>query len=94
MLADCPVCGGLPGALVGPCTCPTLIPRVHRVRSVTFDKEPPARRPLIAAVLPIEGREILMAAAHHMPRSQRVTAINKAINQVRRNHPQFFREEI
>jgi hypothetical protein len=73
---------------------PVLIPRVHRVRSVTFDKEPPARRPAIATVLPIEGREILTTAAQHMPRSQRVTAINKAINQVRRNHPQFFREEI
>ncbi len=73
---------------------PTLIPRVHRVRTVTFDKAPPARRQAIATVLPIEGRDILTAASQHMPRSQRVTAINKAINQVRRNHPQFFREEI
>lgn len=70
-------------------------PRTHRVKSLTvsFDR-PPAPRPQVAKVLPIQGREALITASQYMPRSSRVTAINKAINEVRKNHPQFFREEI
>jgi hypothetical protein len=74
-------------------------PIVHRVprgtiRAITFDKEAPVKLPKPASLLPIEARDILINASQHMPRSQRVTAINKAINQVRKNHPQFFKEEI
>jgi hypothetical protein len=70
---------------------------VHRlpagaVRRISFDS-PDKARPEAVKILPREAREILQAAARYMPRSQRVTAINKAINQVRRNHPQYFYEE-
>ncbi|MDQ5979582.1 MAG: hypothetical protein QG602_2557 [Verrucomicrobiota bacterium] len=68
-------------------------PIVHRVRTVTFDRVP-IHRPPVAKVLPIQAREVLLQAAQFMPRSQRVTAINKAINEVRKNHPQFFKKEI
>lgn len=68
-------------------------PVVHRVRTVTFDRVP-VHRPVVAKVLPIQGREALVAASQYMPRSSRVTAINKAINEVRKNHPQFFKKEI
>ena len=68
-------------------------PIVHRVRTVTFDKAP-VSRPQVAKVLPIQAREVLLQAAQFMPRSQRVTAINRAINEVRKNHPQFFKKEL
>ena len=68
-------------------------PVVHRVRAVTFERAPIPRRP-IAKVLPIQAREVLLQAAQFMPRSQRVTAINRAINEVRKNHPQFFKKEL
>ena len=68
-------------------------PVVHRVRTVTFDRTPVAR-PAVAKVLPIQAREILIASSQFMPRSQRVTAINRAINEVRKNHPQFFKKEL
>jgi hypothetical protein len=70
---------------------------VHRlpagtVRRVTFDQ---TDKPLPEAVkvLPREARAVLQAASQHMPRSQRVTAINRAIIQVRRTFPQYFYEE-
>ncbi len=78
-------------------TIPTLIThRVPRgtVTRITFNQDPPAKLPTPASLLPIEARDILINASQHMPRSQRVTAINKAINQVRRTFPQFFKEEI
>ena len=68
-------------------------PIVHRVRTVTFDRVP-IHRPQVAKVLPIQAREVLQQAAQFMPRSQRVTAINRAINEVRKNHPQFFKKEL
>lgn len=69
--------------------------RVHRV--VAFNRPEPSQEvplPPEAKVLPIEARERLIAASRHLPRSQRVTAINKAIVIVRKNHPQFFQKEI
>lgn len=73
----------------------TLEPRTVRVpaRTITFDKVPVVR-PTVAKVLPIQAREVLQQAAQFMPRSQRVTAINRAINEVRKNHPQFFKKEL
>lgn len=62
-------------------------------RTVTFERAP-APLPKVSRLLPIEGREILVASSQFMPRSQRVTAINKAINEVRKLHPQFFKKEI
>lgn len=72
-----------------------LEPRTVRVpaRTITFEKVP-VSRPQVAKVLPIQARETLQQAAQFMPRSQRVTAINKAINEVRKNHPQFFKKEL
>jgi hypothetical protein len=73
-------------------------PITHRlppgtVRTVTFDKVTP-QLPAPVKLLPLEARTILREASQHQPRSSRVTAINKAILQVRRTFPQYFQEEI
>lgn len=61
--------------------------------AVTFNGAAKSR-PRPVRLLPLEAQATLIEAAYHMPRSQRVTAINRAIIEVRKNHPQFFREEI
>lgn len=61
-------------------------------RTVTFEHAP-APPPKVSRLLPIEGREILVASSQYMPRSQRAAAINKAAAQVRKLHPQFFKKE-
>jgi hypothetical protein len=63
------------------------------IRTVTFSERKPQLPPPVC-ILPAEARAVLRAAAIHEPRSQRVTAINKAILQVRRTFPQYFKEEI
>lgn len=63
-------------------------------RTITFEKAPPPKKQQQSLLLPRESREILVAAAQSLPRSKRVTAINRAINEVRKLHPQLFVKEI
>jgi hypothetical protein len=75
-----------------------MTPIAHRlppgtVRTVTFDKATP-QLPAPVCILPPDARAILRAAAIYEPRSSRVTAINRAILQVRRTFPQYFQEEL
>jgi len=75
-----------------------MTPITHRlppgtIRTVTFgEKTLPLPPPV--KILPLEARTILREASQHQPRSSRVTAINRAILQVRRTFPQYFQEEL